>query len=365
MPLRAIAPDGTSIIATDASPEEWARIKVEVRTARAAWRLPCCAAAPVAKTSSLGTPFFSHHTRNLCSWAPETAHHLALKAAAVNAARRQGWTVDTEVAGDTDGDTWVADVLARRGNARVAVEVQWSPIHEDELLRRQARYARAGIRGLWLIRSPNFPLSHALPAACVRETVSGYEAMLPAFEGRRRLEDAHEWQQRMPVDDFLAAAFGGRLQWGYHEGEALHYRLKTASTSCWACGAHTTLLMRVTVDMDGSEVDLELVDFDEAPDALLKLLPAEARAAIGIGTLRVRHSRTAGGDYLGNGCTHCDALQGMGYATHLLNTMRSTEQRMSVIDASWRKVLDEIAPSRWRVRPTATRRRIGPDAPDS
>jgi hypothetical protein len=45
-------------------------------------------------------------------------------------------------------------------------------------------------------------------------------------------------------------------------------------------------------------------------------LPAEAAAQMGVGLVRARLSRTRSGEYLSNGCVHCDALLGNFYLYH-------------------------------------------------
>ena len=57
---------------------------------------------------------------------------LFLKTALVQALAAEGFTSDTEVA----GDGWRADVLAEQGPERVAFEVQWSAQDAEETLRR-------------------------------------------------------------------------------------------------------------------------------------------------------------------------------------------------------------------------------------
>jgi hypothetical protein len=45
-------------------------------------------------------------------------------------------------------------------------------------------------------------------------------------------------------------------------------------------------------------------------------LRAEAAARMGVGLVKTRFSRTRNGEYLSNGCVHCDALLGDFYLYH-------------------------------------------------
>src|SRR5262249_40274425 len=145
--------------------EQWQALKQQNRATRHL-AMPCCVSQVVLKKSLRGIQFFAHKARGACSTAPETEDHLRLKQMAVEAARANGWDAATEVAGTTpSGEKWRADVLAQKGQHKVAVEIQWSNQSNEETLRRQKRYALSGIRCLWLFRQSRFPITSDLPAA--------------------------------------------------------------------------------------------------------------------------------------------------------------------------------------------------------
>jgi hypothetical protein len=139
MPLRCVDPTGKSVHSFNLSDDAWQALMLENREARHL-RMPCCNSPVVLKQSHLGTRFFAHRmlgVRNNCG---ETEVHLELKNMVIEAVRRQGWTAETEVTGQApDGEQWRADVLARKGNAKVAIEIQWSGQTNDETMRRQER----------------------------------------------------------------------------------------------------------------------------------------------------------------------------------------------------------------------------------
>ena len=200
MPLRCIGPDGQSIQSFDLPEAEWSALEPENSRLRQL-RMPCCDASVVMKISTRGLKFFAHKSRGACQSAPETEAHLALKTLAAQAAQRAGWKCSTEASGSSPtGETWTADVLAQKGEAKVAIEIQWSPQTNEESLYRQERYRQSGVRCLWLFRRSGFPVSKDFPAA----RVSGDLTM--GFK-------AHLGGQVMPLDEFLDAAFAKRFRY--------------------------------------------------------------------------------------------------------------------------------------------------------
>jgi len=215
MPLRCVDAQGENIHSFELSEEEWSCLKQDNRLHNKL-RFPCCDSQVILKTSKLGLRFFSHKAKGQCSTSKETEEHLIIKSLAAQIARQQGWDALTEVSGKTpQGERWRADVLACKGTHKVAVEVQLSSQTIDETIRRQAVYKASGVRGLWLLKQPGFPLSKQLPAVCVtgnKET--GFVALLPKHE-KMRVTDKREpenWHQSMPLDNFLSGVFAGRLK---------------------------------------------------------------------------------------------------------------------------------------------------------
>ena len=141
-----------SLFAFDLAPDEWDQLRMANRKSRLL-RMPCCDTEVVLKTSKLGTRFFAHKRAGDCTVTGETEHHLRLKQIGVEVARSFGWEAETEVPGKSPaGDGWIADVLATKDEAKVAIEIQWSSQTLEETLRRQRRYADSGVRCLWLMR---------------------------------------------------------------------------------------------------------------------------------------------------------------------------------------------------------------------
>ena len=288
MPLRCLDVVGESLHAFSIPPDLWNEIAAGNRVRRDL-RMPCCNARVSLKRSALGLQFFAHVGRGGCATGDESPEHLMLKQIAVDAARVRGWHAETEVAA-ADG-SWRADVLATRGRARVAVEVQWSPQDDAETLRRQAQYAAAGVRGLWLFRQRGFPVSAGVPALRVAGSVGrGFTAL-----GR-------------DVASVLDAAFAGRLSFGLPAGEIAEVRVTGGVVQCWGreCGALTQVVARLDLRNGASQCALRVEDLPLTAASTRALVAALPRSDM-IGRVRARRS---GGTGLAmtNGCFRCDRV---------------------------------------------------------
>lgn len=351
MPARATTPDGCTVYAFDLDDAAWVAVKLCYRDRRQDWILPCCNSPVVAKQSRRGARFFAHYARNGCDWQGETEHHLRLKRLVVEAARRNGWTADTEVTGaSADGEAWKADVLATRGTAKVAVEVQWSSQTDDALMARQARYARAGIRGLWLIRGAGYPVSHALPAVTVGQAGdASYVVSIPANSGAS-VRRPYDWvATHIPAADFLDAAFAGRFRWGVRIGDAVNCSLEIATIECWRCRAVTSPVTGIVATAADATAYLTIYDFEGAPGLLDAIVPGSVRHDHRIGPIAPRFSQTESRRYLSNGCVAWGALLGRFFEHEFANEATVRHVAQILVDEQWKRLLEEHLQSHWRV----------------
>jgi len=286
MPLRCLDEHGASLHAFALPPLDWAALTADNRLRRHL-RMACCDARISLKRSALGLQFFAHVARGGCLTGDESPDHLALKQLAVDAARRHGWDAETEVA----GDGWRADVLATRGRMRVAIEVQWSPQDDGETLRRQAQYAAAGVRGLWLFRQRNFPASAEVPALRVTGSVErGYIAL------------------GIDIDEALDAAFTRRLGFGFPRGATVEARVTEGVAECWGrdCGALTRIVARIEFRHGASHCAIAVEDLPLA-SASTRAFVAALPAGDMLGRVRARRDATVGLT-ITNGCFRCDRV---------------------------------------------------------
>ena len=326
MPLKCLH-HHTTIFAFDFDAAGWEQLKASNR-ADASLIMTCCQARAVPKVSKLGTRFFAHHQSGDCTSTPETAEHLWAKTIVCQTARAVGWTADTEVRGQTPaGEDWVADVLATKGSAKVAIEIQWSRQGTDETKRRQRRYADSGVRALWLLRHPDLLLERDTPSFLLDVRTTSESAAfvrLPSsqFDSRwvtnRNKSEAEYWQQTIALEAFVRGALSGSLQFAPAIDQPIPVTISATKIRCWRCKRETSTVQGLTLEVSkrfAGHPDLhtsleELYSGEEAAPWLANLFPAELLKQYGIGVIKPRFSRTAGCSYLSNGCIHCDALQG-------------------------------------------------------
>jgi competence CoiA-like predicted nuclease len=140
--------DGDLKDATQMTEEQWARMK----RARPAIAMACCGVPGFMRESSQGTLHFVHcRPSETCTSGPETPAHDALKNLVARAARSAGWQAAVEQPDPTAVSRWRADVLATRGSAKVALEIQLSSITSPQLERRHRLYEESGVRACWFL----------------------------------------------------------------------------------------------------------------------------------------------------------------------------------------------------------------------
>ena len=315
MPLSCLDHSGSKIQAFDLSDDQWNVLKAQSRQS-SNLRMPCCDAGVVLKQSKRGTRFFAHKKVGPCLTADEGEEHRQLKMLAVESARSCGWHAETEVPGVApSGEPWRADVLATKGNAKVAIEVQWSGQVDEETLRRQRRYRDSGVRGLWLLRQPGFPVIEELPAVCIGGTIEdGFHALLP-YQWRRMSRNDRQsrqgWKSVLPMQEFLSAAFNRRLRWGQitEIGAQAEAEVLVAEADCEHCGVITDIIVGIDLKIAGVRVDVSLLDLTPY-DSLIREVRQYLPPSFDQSHLKVRYSHTRKERYLSNGCSGCDRLYG-------------------------------------------------------
>ena len=246
MPLRCTNTiEDKSIMAFDLTDTEWGQLRRDNRKDQCL-KLPCCDADVVLKTSHLGNQFFAHKQRGDCAAPTETIHHRLLKEFAVIVARSYGWNAETEVPGKTPtGEDWIADVLATKGDSKIAIEIQWSKQSYEVTRHRQKRYAASGIRCLWLLQrvGKDFVDTDELPMARIERGDDGqYYAHLD-----NSYWDGHTFR----VDEFLRAAFSGHFKFGIPHESPCTVAVRVGQIKCSNCKRSINIVTSVCMEIDG------------------------------------------------------------------------------------------------------------------
>lgn len=155
MPWTCIDARGRLLTAPDMNESEWRALRQGYRDR--GLTMTCCGAAAIPRTSTKGNSYFAHAPGvGDCNWdrdpSETSERHQDLQLMLRRIVRGLGWSCEIEVPGRTpDGERWRADVLAERGGARAALEVQLASQTAQETVRRTRRYAASGVACLWLL----------------------------------------------------------------------------------------------------------------------------------------------------------------------------------------------------------------------
>jgi hypothetical protein len=225
----------------------------------------------------------------------------------VEAARAAGWSAEPEVA----GDGWIADILAERGSARVAFEVQWSRQTAEEYRTRQQRYVDAGIRGAWFVRHktsvPTTPDDH-LPAFLLKAdgnamTVDVEQTTMPLAEVVTRL-----LTKRIGFRAHVSAGQPSTVVVRYHREDC--YQCRSASLF-WEVGNETITGPCGNAVSHHQHTDIFPQDRPEAaPTVRLAGQSVATSTGIRLALLQPRHTKASGTKYMAFCCPRCGATFG-------------------------------------------------------
>lgn len=363
MPLRCVDSQDNSVQSHLLDVAQWAELK-RIHGMQKHLRMPCCQQRVVLKTSKLGTNFFAHQRRGECTTKPESAEHLMLKSLVATTIEQCGWSVETEVRGQTDqSEDWIADVFATRGRAQIAVEIQWSRQMDADTYARQARYQRSGVRGLWLFKQADFPVDAAVPAMRVTQDENGqFGVTVSSCESV--IEDGFTHQVsapiRLSVPDFIRHAFNGDLWFGlYRENSTITATFCGAFVKCWKCGGWTNVVAKVQISSADIHhvLNIPLHELQDMPFLMAQLPLSSGVRDRKIGKITKRYSKTEGGDYLANGCVNCNALQGKFFLQDVYHRLKPVYSKTLIVSREFQQFLCEYASymSCWRVHQPVNR----------
>jgi hypothetical protein len=215
MPLSAKSPDGVfSLIGLDQLTLE----NLKSRNRREKLFTAKCCGAPVQIRTPAGKVAHFYHlsTTPGCQGSKgESKEHLELKARIAAAVMHAGWEAEVEAEERSADGTlvWKADVMARRGNAAVALEVQLSNPDWTIMGERQKRYNDSRVRGLWFVQTKKpFPVQLALPIF----NLSSRDDSVWLVTLRHPQDWESEWSETWGLSnltEFVGKALNGDLKW--------------------------------------------------------------------------------------------------------------------------------------------------------
>jgi hypothetical protein len=213
VPLKCLDANDTPVYAFDFSAEEFDALRRAHRK-DAHLHFACCDSKLALRTSSTGLRHFYHLTSGgTCAYAGESEGHLRLKQEVMLAARAARWDAECEVQDETGAGRWRADVLMRRGKARIAIEVQLAKLPWAEIRARQECYAAVGVRGLWLLKQDNYPVCHEVPAFQLRMVEGQPEVRITPPNDSVNVTMREFGGFWAPLSTFVAAALSKNLVW--------------------------------------------------------------------------------------------------------------------------------------------------------
>lgn len=321
--------------------------------------MPCCGSPVTLRTSKLGTRHFAHRRIGACTTKPESAEHLLAKSIIAQSALEQGWDARTEQAGCcSNGEPWIADVLARKAGMRpVAFEVQWARQSDEETRSRQSRYHQSDVRGLWLFRQHDFPLDRGIPAfrlmfdeARKAFSVGIRSPQLGRWVSKRDRDEAGYWQQIIPLPEFIAGALEGRLKFAPAIDKWVPATIWTTEKLCYKCGCETKIVNFIRLNFDRAfpghaNVDVTIYDFDEWREdraILLSLIPKELLASHNIGEVKPRFGGWDSRPRISNGCAHCGSLHGQFHDLDDIETLAPGPEVQIRVDRSLLRRMEDI-----------------------
>lgn len=316
MPLRALI-DGKETISINLTDAEWVKLKSEIKAKNLAIQLPCCKQSGFLRTSSRGLRHFVHAKDGTpCDWESETPQHLKSKVEIAKACNDSGWIAIPEY---SEGD-WRADILATKGDARVAFEVQWSAQTEEDTNFRQQRYRDSNVRGCWFFKTPPKQLRDRFTAnpLAIEE--------LPIFkinENEQKEIVVVNGEESKGLYQHVCNLLKGHIKYSpaYSAMPEQTLEISFFKTKCWKCGAdqHMYFADIVAKSYCGKRLGVGNTDLTLHP-RVIKIAQEIAASTEGkdlkLGQIKERYSRSAGRAYMSFGCYFCDILFGDFYTSH-------------------------------------------------
>lgn len=316
--------------------KDWITLKEDKASS---FNMACCGNHAILKTSKLGTQFFAHKVKpksSDCSTGGETTEHIHIKYLVSKRLFECGWSVNVEKRGETpSGEKWIADIYAEKGNAKIAIEVQWSPQTFVETKRRQEKYAQSGVRCAWLLRSSSIKARDAIvgdyaystkdmPVFSIYRNKSQDGQTYMVYNVNRLKTDSYDPLEPITIEleSFIKSLVSSEIRFTKKYSPIKRLYLEIINQKCWnkRCSGATKIVTRMYFKEIVFGIEIEYLfqskAIDKCDEQMVKAINSQLAGAYNFAPLRRRHSKTAEGSYVANSCIHCDALMGKHFITH-------------------------------------------------
>ena len=313
MPLRAQV-DGQEVISSFLSENEWIELKQKIRDKSFDVIICQTNKKGYLRTSKLGLQHFVHKKgEKPDDWKPESPQHLLAKNEILLGCKDAGWNAKSEY---IEND-WIADVLAQKGNARVAFEVQWSRQTLERTRERQENYKNSNVRGCWFFKTPPKEILGLQDEVIADKAIPAFRIMESEDKTIKvRLND-----KAYTLRNFTRKLLCGEVKFRNKLSvEKQRIKISFWKTSCWKCGTEQYVYfvedifssecnhsIRINSSF-GSGKNLEF--YPQVLQAIKEIKQTSEGGHIHIGPIKKRYSRTAKRSYLSFGCLKCDSIFG-------------------------------------------------------
>lgn len=160
------------IIASQVAPASWKELKKRHEVGE--FRMECCGATAIPKSSIRGLQFFAHKAGE-CATAPESVWHRQGKSIVAATLDHLGFHAEVEHEHPEAG--CISDVHFAHAGRKITIEVQHSPQTLVTLEERQERYASIGVECYWLMMSERYVTT--MKAMAYRRLAEEYDNVCP------------------------------------------------------------------------------------------------------------------------------------------------------------------------------------------
>ena len=314
MPLRAKI-NGKEIISTYLSKDEWKDLKYNIKINQLDVLISQTNKQGYLRTSKLGLQHFAHKKGEKPeNWKPESRQHMLAKTEILLACKEVGWEAKSEYI----ENNWIADVLAIKGNIRIAFEVQWSRQSYDKTIERQTNYKNDNVRGCWFFKTPPKQILDY-------ENYIIAEKELPIFkiyETETNEIWVDQYGKKFPIRDLVISLLNRNMKFCKNLVSKIVQKIEIffPTIECWKCKTrqHVYVIQDTLISKCGQPIEIHDTDWNnnslkhnhQIHEAVSNFMKTEKGKFIRIGEIKERYSHTIKSSYMSFGCLKCDSLFG-------------------------------------------------------